>query len=297
MRRALGVALSVLALLVVTAAPGGATGPSAHLGVGTDGSIGVALTVVDPNGSALRFAMDGNFTPLIDLIPGNASSHASILAQVETAESSPFLAGLFGNHDGTVEPSEVGMFESLLRDEVGSIPSSALTGGGILNLTLNGQAPGSASFEGVGFGGAPGSDASTAPITVTSSTTDSFLPEGSTGTVGLAWNFTGAGGLIAVAVPNVSLSVTLPAATTVTATTGIQGASVSNDPLGYAAPTASGLIGTSPTGTASISFHPAFPLGDVLIGVGVGAAVAVVGFYFWRRRAKRGREAADAPRG
>jgi hypothetical protein len=296
MRRTAWVPPALLALLLLSSTGAVAAGPSAHLGVGTDGSVGIDLSIVDPNGSALRYAMDGNFSPLIAAIPGNASSHASILAQVELAESSPFLAGLFGNHDGTVEPSEVGLFEGLLRDEAGSIPSAALTGGGILNLTLNGQAPGSASFDGVTFSGAPGPDTSSAPITVTSSTTDAFLPEGTSGTLGLAWNLTAGGGLIAAAIPNVTLTVTTPAGTAITSTTGIQGASVSNDLLGYGSATASGVIGTSPVGTASIGFHPAFPLGDVLLGVGIAAVVAAVGFLLWRRRARRIREASDAPR-
>jgi hypothetical protein len=287
----------LLALLLLSSAGAVADGPGAHLSVGTDGSVGIALSIADPNGSALRYAMDGNFSPLIAAIPGNASSHASILAQVELAESSPFLAGLFGNHDGTVEPSEVGLFEGLLRDEAGSIPSAALTGGGILNLTLNGHSPGSASFDGVTFSGAPGPDTSSAPITVTSSTTDAFLPEGTSGTIGIAWNLMAGGGLIAAAVPNVTLSVTTPAGTAITSTSGIQGANVANDLLGYGSPTASGLIGTSPTGTASIAFHPAFPLGDVLIGVGLAAALAVLGVFLWRRRVRRKREASDAPRG
>jgi hypothetical protein len=296
MRRAAWVApLAVVALLWITPLAA-ASSPAAQLTVGTDGSVGVALSVVDPNGSALRCAMDGNFTPLVDLIPGNASSHAHILAEIETAESSPFLAGLFGNHDGTVEASEVGLFETLLRDEAGTIPSAALTGDGILNLTLNGAAPGSAAFEGVSFAGAVGPDTSTAPITVTSSTTDSFLPEGTTGTLGIAWNLTLGDGLLAVAVPNVSLSVSTPAGTTIASTSGLVGASVSNDPLGYGAPSASGEIGTTLTGSASVAFHPAFPLGDVLIGVGVAAVVAAAAFLLWRRRSPRTREADDAPR-
>lgn len=297
MHRAAWVAPALLALLLLSSAGAVASGPSAHLGLGTDGSVGVDLSIVDPNGSALRYAMDGNFSPIIAAIPGNASTRASVLAQVELAESSPFLAGLFGNHDGTVEPSEVGLFEGLLRDETGSLPSAALTGGGILNLTLNGHAPGSATFDGVAFTGAPGSDTSTAPITVTTSTTDAFLPEGTSGTLGLAWNLTAGGGLLAAAIPNVTLSVTAPAGTAITSTSGIQGASVANDWLGYGSPTATGIIGVSPTGTASLAFHPAFPLGNVLIVVGVAAAVAVLGVFLWRRRVRRNRGAIDAPRG
>ncbi|MCI4333302.1 MAG: hypothetical protein L3K01_06220 [Thermoplasmata archaeon] len=296
MRRAAWVPPALLALLLLSSAGAVAAGPSAHLGVGTDGSVGIDLSIVDPNGSALRYAMDGNFSPLIAAIPGNASTRASVLAQVELAESSPFLAGLFGNHDGTVEPSEVGLFDGLLRDEAGSIPSAALTGGGILNLTMNGQAPGSAVFEGVSFAGAPGADTSSSPITVTTSTADAFLPEGTSGTLGLAWNFTAGGGLIAAAIPNVTLSVTTPAGTAITSASGIQGASIANDWLGYGSPTVSGVIGTAPTGTASIAFHPAFPVGDVLLGVGIAAAVAALGVFLWRRRDRRNRGAGDAPR-
>jgi hypothetical protein len=276
-----------------------ATNPSAGLTVGTNGSVAVALTLVDSNGSALRYAMDGNFTPIIDLLPGNASSHASIVAEVELAESSPLLAGLFGNHDGTVEPAEVGMFESLVRSEVGTIPTSAFTGDGILSTTLNGNSPGSAQFGGVSFSGAPGPDSSSAPIAVTTSLTEQYPSTGTSGTLGVDWNLSlgaFAGGL-AIPGPNVSVTVTGPPGTTITSVDGFQGPSVSNDPFGYAAPTAAGNLGTTPTGAATVTFQPAFPLGDVLIVVGVGVVAAVGAVLWWRRRRRNSREAADVPRG
>jgi hypothetical protein len=289
------VPLAVVLVVVLTAGTA-AAGPSAALTVGTNGAIAVALSVVDPNGSALRFAMDGNFSPLVDALPGNTSSHAELLAGIEVAESSALFSGLFGNHDGTVEPAEVGMFESLLESEVGTVPTATLTGDGILNLTLNGVPPGSATFDGVGFSGAPGPDSSSAPITVTTSTAEQFLPTGTSGTVGIAWNLSlGSVGLgLALPGPNVSVSVTTPAGTAITSTSGFQ--SVSNDPFGYGAPTASGNLGTHPTGTASLTFHPAFPLGDVLIVVAVGAVAAVGGFVWWRRRRRTPPGASDAPR-
>jgi hypothetical protein len=193
MRRSSWVAPLAVVLAVLGLSGTAAAGPSAHLDVATDGSIVVSLSLDDPNGSALRAAMDGNFSPIVSLIPGNASSRASVLAQIQTAESSPFLAGLFGNRDGTVEPSEVAMFQTLLRDEAGTLPSGVLTGGGILTLTLNGHPAGSASFGGVTFDGAVGPVDSNAPVTVTSSTTNQFLPEGTTGTVAVSWNFSAGG--------------------------------------------------------------------------------------------------------
>jgi hypothetical protein len=297
MRRASWVAAVAVVLAVLGLSGVAAAAPSAHLDVGTDGSIGITLSLDDPNGSALRYAIDGNFTPIVSLIPGNASSRASVLAQIQTAESSPFLAGLFGNRDGTVTASEVTMFETLLRDEAGTLPSGTLTGGSILRLTLNGQPAGSAAFAGVTFDGAVGPDSSTAPVTVTSSTTDQFLPEGTTGTVAVSWNFSAGGGPLAVAVPSVALRVTTPAGTSITSTTGWDSTHVTNDLLGYGPATADGTVGATPTGTATVAFHPAFPLGDVLLGVGVAAVVGVVAFVLWRRRGRKAQGADHAPRG
>ncbi|MCI4327725.1 MAG: hypothetical protein L3K16_08880 [Thermoplasmata archaeon] len=288
----------VVVLAVVLTAGTATAGPSAALTVGTNGAITVALSVADPNGSALRYAMDGNFSPLVDALPGNASSHAELLAGIEVAESNPLFSGLFGNHDGTVEPAEVGMFESLLESEVGTVPTATLTGDGLLNMTLNGVPPGSATFDSVGFSGAPGPDSSSAPITATTSTTEQFLPTGTSGTVGIAWNLSlGSVGLgLAIPGPNASVTVTTPAGTTITSTSGFQSAAVSNDLLGYSAPTASGSLGTHPTGSASVTFHPAFPLGDVLIVVAVGVVAAVGGVLWWRRHRRSPPGAPDAPR-
>ncbi|HKV90718.1 MAG TPA: hypothetical protein VJQ43_05940 [Thermoplasmata archaeon] len=254
----------------------------------------VALTVVDPNGSTLRDAMDGNFTPLVNALPVNSSERTSILASLTAAESSPLLAGLFGNHDGTVEPSEVGMFASLLRDEASAIPSGTLTGGTVVSLSLDGKLPGSANFLGVTFDGAPGADSSAAPITVTSTTSDSFLPEGTTGTLVASWNFT-LGGVLALPAPNATLTVTTPSATTIGTATGLDGETVHNDVWGYGPASASGTVGSSSTGSASVAFHPSFPLGDVLLVAGAVAA-GVGAFLYWRRR-RRSHEADDAPRG
>jgi hypothetical protein len=288
--------VAVVAYLLVLAG-GAAASPTAVLSVGTDGSIAVTLSVEDPNGSALRYAIDGNFTPLISVLPGNESTRTAVLAQIQRAESNPFLSGLFGNRDGTVEPSEVGLFETLLRDEAAALPSGVLTGSGILNLTLNGRAPSSAAFQGVLLGGASAPDTSNAPITVTTSTIDQFAAEGTTGTVAISWNLTGGGGLLLVAVPNVSLTVTTPAGTTIGSTSGWDSAQVTNDVLGYGSASADGTIATTPTGTASVAFHPSFPLGNVLLVVGVAAVVGALAFLLWRRRRRRSREAADAPRG
>ena len=290
--RATAVALLLFGLALL---PAFASASSATVAVGSDGTVGVSFSVEDANGSTLRFAMDGNFTPLIDALPLNASQKSSALAAIHSAESSPLLASLFGNRDGTVEPSEVSMFSSLLRDEASAIPSGALTGGSFLSTTLNGNAPGSANFGGATFSGAPGPDSSSAPITITTSSTESFLPEGSSGTLVVTWNLTIATG-IAIPAPNATVTVTTPAGTSITTATGLQGESVHNDLLGYGAPSATGSVGAGPTGSATVAFHPAFPLGDVLIGVAI-AALAVVLALLYRRRVRRAREVPDAPRG
>jgi hypothetical protein len=262
--------------------------------VGTDGTVGVALSVVDANGSALRSAMDGNFTPLIDALPLNASARTSALDAIALAEADPLSASLFGNRDGTVEPSEVALFSDLLRDEAGTLPSSTFTGLGVIGLTLNGNAPGSATFDGATFNGAVGPDSSTAPITITSSTTESFAPEGTSGTLVATWNFTIAGAFVLPA-PNATLSVTTPDGTTIGTANGLVGESVTNDPFGWGSATASGQVGASSTGSATVGFHPSFPLGDVLIAGTAAAVVAVPAFLLWRRR-RKATEADDAPR-
>jgi hypothetical protein len=255
----------------------------------------VALSVVDANGSALRYAMDGNFTPIVAAFGLNASERAYVLASIAAAESSPLTASLFGNRDGTVEPSEVALFSDLLRDEAGVLPAATFTGLGVIGLTLNGDKPGSAMFEGVTFAGAVGPDASTAPITITSTTSEAFLPEGTSGTLVAAWNFTIAGTFVLPA-PNATLSVTTPAGTTIGTATGLVSESVTNDPLGWGPATASGQVGPSSTGSATVGFHPSFPLGDVLIAVAAAGAVGAAAFLLWRRR-RRAAEADDAPRG
>ncbi|MCI4370780.1 MAG: hypothetical protein L3J81_05585, partial [Thermoplasmata archaeon] len=187
-----------------------ATNPSAGVTVGTNGDVNVALSIVDPNGSALRYAMDGNFTAIVDLLPGNVSSHAALYAELEGAESSPFLAGLFGNRDGTVEPGEVSMFEDLLRSETGTRPSTLFTGTGFLSMSLNGNPPGSGQITGITFLGGPGPDTSTAPVTVITSLSEQFLPTGTSGTLAINWNLSLGSlfGGLAVPGPNVSASVT-----------------------------------------------------------------------------------------
>ncbi|HEV8049534.1 MAG TPA: hypothetical protein VGP88_02965, partial [Thermoplasmata archaeon] len=149
--------------------------------------------------------------------------------------------------------------------------------------------------DGVTFNGAVGPDTSAAPITVVSSSTLQFPSSGPSGSLGIAWNLTVSNGL-AIPGPNVSVSVSTPAGTTITSATGFQNGSVRNDPLGYGAPTATGNLGTSPTGSARVAFQPSFPTGDVLIVAGVAGVVAVGTFLLWRRKRKAARGPADAPR-
>jgi hypothetical protein len=283
----------VIAAVALLSVSGPALATSATLNVGTDGSVSVALSAVDANGSALRYAMDGNFTPLLAELP--PSERGTLATSIEAAEASPLTAGLFGNRDGTVEPSEVALFSDLIRDEAGLLPTDTFTGLGVLGLTLNGNAPGGAVFDGVTFNGAVGPDSSTAPIIVTASTSDSFLPEGTSGTLVASWNFT-VTGVIALPAPNATLSVTTPNGTMIGTASGLIGVSVHNDALGWGPASASGELGPSSTGSATFSFQPAFPLGDVLIGVAAAVAIGLAAFVLWRRRRRRAAEDDDAPR-
>ena len=156
----------VLALLLTGAlAAPPALGASGDLSVtiARDGGASVALTLVDANGSALRYAMDGNFTPLVDLLPVSASQQASYLAAVELAESSPLSSSYFGNHDGQVASGEVALFESLVLNEATLLPTGSVVGASTVVLNLNGVAATAGRLAQVAFLGATGPDSSASP--------------------------------------------------------------------------------------------------------------------------------------
>lgn len=52
-----------------------------------DGTLLGTIVVWDPNGSALRYAIDGDFQPLVNALPVNASTRSGILANLNATES------------------------------------------------------------------------------------------------------------------------------------------------------------------------------------------------------------------
>src|SRR5580658_2962712 len=172
-------AVAALALLLVLAVPTARAGPAlptyAGLSLALDGNgtLTVELSTQVPNGSALRDAMDGNFTPLLRLLGVNATESARAIDVIDGLEQDPLTAGSFGNHDGTVSPYEVTVFEGLISRESGLIPHGLLGGSGLVPTTLDGAGPVTEALGAVTFTGAPGPDRSTAPIGVQIQSMDS----------------------------------------------------------------------------------------------------------------------------
>ena len=115
----------------------------------------------DPNGSTLRAAMDGNFAPLVDSLPINATEQATILSAISLQESGLVGSLLFGNRDGTVEANEVTMFETLIQDAGTAFSSTGISSAnfsltGLVALELDGSAATSTKLGGVAFTGAVG---------------------------------------------------------------------------------------------------------------------------------------------
>ena len=291
-RRPVGAIVLAAALLLTGAlATPAALGASGDLSVtvASDGGTSVALSMVDANGSALRYAMDGNFTPLVDLLPVSASQKASYLAEVELAESSPLSSSYFGNHDGQVASGEVTLFESLVLNEATLLPSGSVVGASTVVLALNGVPATSGRLAQVAFLGATGPDASAAPITVV--TTLAYdLPYGSgeqnlSFRVALPTAFAGLG--TSGTVPEVNVTIVTPTATAIASVSGLTGAALSNDVWGWGSATATGRYAPLSNGTVTVLFHPSFPVGDVALGAAAAASVGAVAFLVLRRHRRR----------
>jgi len=274
-------------LLVLALAPSAARAASASVTIGTNGSVELVLSATIPNGSALREAMDGNFTPIVEAITTNATERANILAQIGTAESTPFVGSLFGNRDGVVEPSEVASFESLLQYETQLLPTGSISGGAFLAFTLDGARATATHISGVTFSNATGPADSTGPLGVSTQLTYAFAYGGSTHELALTTNISTGGFPLALITGSVDLSVATPAGTSVTGTSGFDQATISNDPLGWGTSSVSGSFTPTTSGSLSVSFGPAFPTGDVIIVVPIVAVAAVAGALLYRRRKRR----------
>lgn len=285
---------AALALLTVAAllVPGVAVGASASLTLDASGTLAVTLTAEVANGSALRSAMDGNFAPLLEIAVANASARTSLLAQINATESNPLLGLLFGNRDGTVTGTEVTTFEGLLTQESQLLPSGSLSGTTAVGLTLDGTAPTSAQLTNIAFLGAPGPDASNAPINTTTSLTYRFALGSGSHTLAFAINLTSIAIPLGVSTAAVDVTVTLPAGTSVDGTQGFDHERTANDPLGWGSPSVAGGFAPTTHTTLSIDFGPAFPTGDILVVVPPLAVAGALG-YLWLRRRRRRAQAAS----
>ncbi|MCI4350264.1 MAG: hypothetical protein L3K15_01950 [Thermoplasmata archaeon] len=257
--------------------------------------LNVALGLTDANGSALRSAIDGNFTPFVDTLPINSSTRSSILAMINTSEQNPFLAGFFGNRDGRVEAGEVTQFESLLANGLKLVPSSSFLNPTFVRVSLDGANPTSSLVGAFGFPGAVGADSSAAPLEIEVNVTDGFASatSGSAHTIGLGWSAPAGLGLIVN--PTIQFTAQTPAATAIKGTTGLTGVSVRNDIWGWGTSSASGTFDPATSGNVTVSFENAFPVGDLLIATAVVAPILAVGVVWVIRRYRRARAAGHPP--
>lgn len=281
----------------VEGAPFMPSGPSSgvFISLGAAGTLTADLSTVVSNGSALRYAMDGNFTPLIDELPGTNASRQALLHNISAIEGNPVFAGLFGDHDGRVDDLvDIPHFASLINYSARLIPVSTFTG--LLNVTLDGKAPTSVTFQGVSFSNAAGPDSSTAPIglTATLGAAFSWSGVGNAHTFETTWNLPSILGNLTLPVQSVQLSFTTPTGTTITSVTGLANSQVSNDALGWGAASASGEYTPLPGHDVVVKFGPSFPTGDaVIIGAVVVAGGVGTGWLLLRRR--RGRRGSAVP--
>jgi hypothetical protein len=303
----------VLGLLGTVAPSAGAIAPrpaagaaaSVTLVYSSSAQLGVTVALTDTNGSALRYAIDGNFVPFVNSLPLNASMRSSILGTINSSEQNPFLAGFFGNRDGHVDAGEVSQFESLLLNGAKLVPSSTFLNPTFVHLTLDGAAPTSSTLGGFGFPGAVGADSSSAPVEIDIDLTDGFSGAtaptnashgSSTGgnphTIGLGWSTPAGFGLLLN--PTVDFSAKVPSATSIVSTTGLTGERVANDPWGWGPSSASGSFTPATSGNVTVAFHDAFPVGDLVIALGIALPLVAVGVLLLRRRSRRRREKATA---
>jgi hypothetical protein len=287
--------LAVAATILVALAPlasGSTPASGISLTLASNGTLAAGLDTVVANGSALRYAMDGNFTPLVEALPGTAASKSALLAEINATEA--LLPGAFGDHDGVVNAVDLQRFESLLMTESKDIPVSSITG--LLNVTLDGKAPFSDQLQGITFSNALGPDPSPAPIGVSADLALAFSWSGvgHAHTFEVAWNLPSILGNLSLPVPAVNVSFGTPAAVTITSVTGLNGTRISNDPLGWGAGSASGQYTPLPGRDVVIKFGPSFPTGDALI-IGAVVVAAGVGVGVWLLRRRRGRQRSEVP--
>lgn len=279
----------VLLLLGWPAAAVGPPGPSpVSFILSPNGSLLANLTVEVPNGSLLRYAIDGNFTPLLDALPISASNRSNYEAQIAFLENNPFTAGDFGTNSGTVSAGEVGVFDRLVLQESAYLPSGALTGGLVFAMTLDGQKPTSASLQAFYALDALGPDASTAPLNVSVTTQYAFPISGSAHTLGFSWTLPP---LLLSAYLDFDVTFLTPAGDTITGSTGFGSTAVHNDLFGFAPGRFTGTLSPSGNGSASVAFGPAFPLGTILI-VAVVVGAGALGLLLLALRGRRRRRAA-----
>jgi len=290
--------LVAVAAMVLEAWAPAAMGTTPSSGVtltlGSDGTVAAGLETVITNGSALRYAMDGYFGPLVRLLPGTNASRATLLAEINSTENNPLFAGLFGSRNGRVDSTDVSRFVGLIDSEARLIPVTAITG--VLNITMDGTGPTSDRLEGVSFSNAPGPDNSSAPIGLTAALAAAFTwsGAGNAHTFEVAWNLPSILGNLSLPVQAVNVSFATPTAITITSVTGLNETQISNDPFGWGSASASGQYTPLPGHTVVIKFGPSFPTGDALIvGAIVIAAGLAVGLLLARRR--RGRRKSTTP--
>lgn len=289
---------AVVAVLVGAVGPGArASSPSngIALSLSSQGVVAAGLTATVPNGSALRYAMDGYFAPLVDSLPISNASKASILSAINASESNPLTAGLFGSRTGTVDAVDVERFQSLVISEAKLIPLSTFTG--VLNVTLDASTPAGEVLEAIAFSNAEGPDRSSASIgtTATLSLTFVWSGVGKSHTFQIAWNLPSLLGNLSLPVSPVNLSFGTPDAITITSVSGLNATRISNDPFGWGPASVSGQYTPLPGHTVVIRFGPSFPTGDVLVGGAIAAAVILAVAFLLLRRRRRRRSTPVAP--
>ena len=283
--RLAGVAAALATLVLLPSA----SGASLAITLDLAGTVNVDLRATATNGSALRSAMDGDFAPLVDQLTPNASQRTNLLDQIAIAEATPFLNTLFGNRDGTVTVGEVALFEQLIRQQVQLLPSGSFSSGGSVRLTWDGTPPSTSTFGGVTFANAPGPVSSPDPVTLLASTTEVFPSSGSTHVLAIATNGTAVPAAFGSTSTSVDVTISTPAGVAITSAEGFSTVRVMNDPFGWGPASLNGTVDAAGTSTGgSVSFGPAFPTGDLLLGaVAVVAVVVPLGLVVRRRRRRR----------
>jgi hypothetical protein len=291
-RRALVLSLTTLlvlgGLLPAIAGARGATEPVTLI-LSPGGTLDTNLSVEIQNGSAIRFALDGNFTPLLAELPLSSANRSIYASEIALLESNPFTGGLFGNRDGTVEPYEVTDFDELVQEESRLLPAGTLTGGVAFQITLDGQGPTDATVEGVQVADALGPDSSAAPVTVSVLVNYAFPLSGSSHTLGLTWP---SSPVVLSTLLNFQLTFLAPAGDSITGSTGFTSTSVNNDLLGFAPGKLNGQFSPATSTGVTIQFGTAFPLGIIVTVVGIAGAVVLL-LLFLRVRSRRRRLAAE----